>query len=114
MDALTSTPGGTLGAKHLEGLTNIVGKFIRIDRNSLHGMNKMVASIMVELNISKGLPTKIKVIWGNRVILQKMNYLHIPFRCFYWRETGHVKARCPFLLTGAKPSRSKDLEDSPI
>lgn len=51
----------------LEGLANSIGKFIRIDRDSLHGMNKTMARVMVELNISEGIPTEIEVIWGDKV-----------------------------------------------
>ena len=39
----------------LEGLENSVKKIIMVDKNSLHGMNKMVARVMVELDIAKGI-----------------------------------------------------------
>ena len=46
----------------LEGLANSVGKFIRVDKNSLHSMDKKVARVMVELDIAQGLLVEIEVI----------------------------------------------------
>ena len=46
----------------LEGLENTVAKFIRVDKISLHGFNKMVAKVMVEFDIAKGILAKIEVI----------------------------------------------------
>ena len=39
----------------LEGLANDVGKLIRVDKDSLHDFNKMVAKVMVEFDIAEGL-----------------------------------------------------------
>ena len=44
-----------------------MGKFIRVDKYYLHGMNKIVAKVMVGLDIAKGLPVEIDMIWGTRV-----------------------------------------------
>ena len=60
-----------------------MGKFTRLDKDSLHGMNKRVAKVMVEQDIAKGLPAEIDVISGTKFFFQKLDYSHIPFRCFY-------------------------------
>ena len=53
----------------LDGLDNSVGRFIRVDKNSLFGVNKTMARVMVELDIMEGLSTKIEVTWGTKVFL---------------------------------------------
>ena len=68
---------------------------------------------MVELDIFEGLLTEMEVIWGVRVLRQKLDYLHIPLKYFYHRNTSHVKAHCPYLLMGSQPALSKELVASP-
>ena len=34
---------------------------------------------MVEMDITKGLPVEVEILWDERVIKQRLDYLHIPF-----------------------------------
>lgn len=92
----------------LEGLANSVGKFIRIDNKNMFGMEKKIARVMLEFNITRGLPAEVEIIWGNRIIHQRLDYFQIPFRCFFCCKTGHAKSTCPSLLSGTRSKGSSD------
>ena len=73
----------------------------------------MVARVMVELDTAEGLPFETEVTWGVKVFRKKLDYLHIPFRCFYCINMGHVKGHCPYMILVTQPTRSEVLVDSP-
>ena len=60
-----------------------------------------MASMMVELDISKGLLAMVEIVWGDSIIKHILDYdFHIHFRCPYFCETGHLKEKWPFLFLG--------------
>ena len=66
----------------------------------IHAMDKRIAAVLVELDVSQGPPMKIDIVWGQKIVVQRLDYLKIPFRCHYYRDMGHLKDRCPKILYG--------------
>ena len=66
----------------------------------IHAMDKRIAAVLVELDVSQGPPTKIDIVWGQKIVVQRLDYLKIPFWCHYYRDMGHLKDRCPKILYG--------------
>ena len=52
--------------------------------------DKRVAKILVELDISWGLPAKVEVLCNERLLIQKLDYLHVPFRCSSCWSIGNL------------------------
>lgn len=94
------------------GLANSVGKFIRLDRNSLYGMDRRIAKLMVEFDMSLGLPTEVEIVWGTRSFIQRLDYYKLLFRCFSCHETGHLQSKCPLLAWNIKFHESFQKVDS--
>ena len=46
------------------GLANVIGRFVSIGDNMIHAMDKWIAAVLVELDVSQGPPTKIDIVWG--------------------------------------------------
>lgn len=65
------------------GLANTLGRFIRLDKNMLYGVDKRHAEVMIELDVSCGLLAEVDLVLDRRVFRQKIDYLHILFRCDY-------------------------------
>lgn len=58
----------------------------------VYGIDKRIASMMVEFDISKGFQVEIEIICGRKKFCQKLDYRNIHFRYYYCRDVGHVKA----------------------
>ena len=59
-----------------------------------------MAKVLAEVDITKGLIPEIDIVCGDIVIAQRLDYLHMPFRCIYCHETGHLQNNCHCLCTG--------------
>ena len=59
-----------------------------------------MAKVLVEVDITKGLISEIDIVCGDIVITQRLDYLHMSFRCNYCHETGHLRNTCHSLRTG--------------
>lgn len=79
----------------LMGIANAVGRFVRLDKQNLHGIDRRYAKVMVELDTRGGLPGEIEIAWGQKVWKQTLDYFKIPFRCYSCKQLGHVRATCP-------------------
>jgi hypothetical protein len=79
----------------LRAIGNSLGKFISLDSPSLLGSSRMMGRVLVEMDLSVGLPETLEIDWRGRKILQNLDYLGIPFRCNRCRETGHLRRSCP-------------------
>jgi len=73
---------------------NSLGKCISLDSSSRTGSSRRMGMILVEIDISTGLPETLEIEWRGRKIIQKLDYLRIPFRCNLYRETGHLRQSC--------------------
>ena len=62
-----------------EDLEKFIGWIIKLEKKMLFGVKKCITSIMVEMDITKGLPVEVEILWDERVIKQRLDYLHIPF-----------------------------------
>ena len=69
---------------------------------------------MVELDISKGLLPEIDLLYGDPVITQRLDYLHMPFRCNYSHETGHLRNSCTLLRRGRSVKHGFDLSSRSV
>ena len=41
--------------------------------------DKRVAQVFVEMDVSLGLPVEVEIICMDRLLIQKLDYLHVPF-----------------------------------
>ena len=71
-----------------------------IDDNIFHSFDKMMDLVMVELDISLGLPAELDIFCGKRVFTQQLDKLKIPFRCHLCTNAGQFKNKFPKLLHG--------------
>jgi hypothetical protein len=65
----------------LQAIGKSMGKFIMVDRTTLSAKSRKVGRIMVEMDIHLELPEVIEIEWRGRRVLQRLDYLGIPFRC---------------------------------
>ena len=83
----------------LEGIGDTIGRFISVEDDFHLIFDKRVAKILVELDISRGLPTEVEILCKDRLLIQKLDYLHVPFRCNSCRSVGHLRNTCPLRLS---------------
>ena len=76
----------------LEEVGNNLGRMVHIDEARLENMDKRIAKVLVEINVSKGLVPEMDVEWGGRTFVQKIDFWKAHFQCFFCREIGHIKA----------------------
>ena len=77
--------------------------------------DKRKAKILVELDITKGLPAKFEILCHERLFIQRLDFQGIPFRCSVCRETGHLRRECPSFRRGVvKRSLNDSFIKSPI
>ena len=62
--------------------------------------DKRIAKILVELDISRGLPAEVEILCNERLLIQRLDYLHVPFRCSCRRVVSHLRKACPHRLIG--------------
>ena len=65
----------------LINLANLLGRFVALERDFHHIYDKRLAKILVEVDITKGLISEIDIVYGDSIITQRLDYLHMPFRC---------------------------------
>ena len=75
----------------LEGVGNTIGRFVALEEDFMNSYDKRKAKILVELDITKGLPAEVEILCQDRLFIQRLDYQGIPFRCSVCRETGHLR-----------------------
>ena len=93
-------------AKSLEAIENTLGRFISVDKEAIATPTKMVAKVLVELDIHEGLLESIDIEWRGHHTCQKLDYLGIPFRCTLCRQTGHLRKHCTGFVEEEKTEES--------
>jgi hypothetical protein len=48
----------------------------------------------VEMDVHGGLPELLEIDWRGRRIVQRLDYLKIPFRCSICHNTRHLRSTC--------------------
>ena len=71
----------------LEGIGNTIGRFMAVEDDFMNSYDKRMAKILVELDISKGLPADVEILCLDRMFSQRLDYLSIPFKCSQCQET---------------------------
>ena len=79
----------------LEGIGNSIGKFIKTTLERIDERIYTFARICVEVDLRKGLPDNIRLIYKQQNWLQVLDYENTAFRCRLCRQTGHLQSSCP-------------------
>jgi hypothetical protein len=82
----------------LKAIGDSLGTFITVDHQSLRALVRKVGKILVEIDIHGGLPEVLEVEWRGQRILQRLDYMGIPFHCSLCRCTGHLRRDCKGLV----------------
>ncbi|KAH9318601.1 hypothetical protein KI387_020370, partial [Taxus chinensis] len=69
--------------------------FLNKDIDRSHAGLCSFARICVEVDLSKGLPNRINLKFGNFLHSQPLDYENTAFRCRNCRNPGHLQASCP-------------------
>ena len=84
----------------MEGIRNTIGRFVAVEDDFHLAYDKQVARILVEMDISQGLPAEVDILCNEHLLIQRLNYLHVPFRCSCCRTVGHLRNSCPHRFSG--------------
>lgn len=80
----------------LEEGGDALGDFLMVDDESSGILHSTYARILVEINVSKGLPAEVLLKSSKGSWVQSLDYEGIPFRCRRCFNTGHSAAHCGF------------------
>ena len=76
--------------KALEAIGSVLGCFIKVDEEALQSLKKRMEKVLVEVDIHVGLLETLEIEWRGLLLVQRLDYLGIPFRCTLYRRTGHL------------------------
>ena len=79
----------------LEDIGNLLGKFIKSDSDLNEQGLFTYARICVEIDLSKGLPDRVQLIYEKHKWVQALDYENTAFRCRFCHLTGHLQDSCP-------------------
>ena len=95
---LPSLPFPLWNLNILEGIANTIGRFVAVDEDFHLSFDKRMARVLVEFDISHGLPAEVEILCKERLLVQKLDYLHMPFHCSRCQEIRHLRCSCPSLM----------------
>ena len=96
----------------LVDIGNTLGDFTKVAEQMKIMRYVSFARICVYLDISKDLPTSIKLSWQDEEWEQEIDYEHIPFRRRHCHEHGHLFWECPQIQvqsTNTNSGKEKDV-----
>lgn len=73
-----------------------LGDFLQVDDESSDIFHSTFARILVEMDVSKGLPAEVVLKSSKGSWIQSLDYEGIPFRCRRCFKIGHATAPCEF------------------
>jgi hypothetical protein len=79
--------------KALEAIGNTLGHFIKVDEEAIQSLDKRMEKVLVEVDIHAGLLETLEIEWRGHLLVQRLDYLGIPFRCSLCRRTRHLRKR---------------------
>jgi hypothetical protein len=79
---------------------------------ALGAPDRKLGRVLIEVDVHSGLLEKLEIQWRDQLILQKLDYLGLPFRCLRYRRTRHLKDNCPG-LSKEEESKSSCLQKFP-
>ena len=88
----------------LEGIANTIGRFVVVDDDFHLTFDKRITRVLFELDISLGLPTEVDILCNERLMIQKLDHLHVSFHCRVCHEIGHLQRSCPVLWSVSSSS----------
>jgi hypothetical protein len=65
-----------------------------VDEEALLATDKRLCRVLVEIDIHVGLPEAVELEWRGMLRVQRLDFLGIPFRCTWCRQTGHLRREC--------------------
>lgn len=77
-----------------EEIGDAIGSFIMVDNDFYGHYHTMFYHILVELDVSKGLPVEIVINSSSRSWVQTLDYDGISFRCRRCFKTVHAVGNC--------------------
>ena len=80
--------------KALEAIGNCLGVFHKADLSFLQIGRRIVAHILVGLQIYKGLVDRLPIQYSCGTHVQSLDYEGLPFHCHWCHEWGHLVANC--------------------
>lgn len=78
----------------LELIANQLGKFMSVEKVSMCGEDRKMARVLVDLDISEGMPDSFQILWEDFIINQRLDYKVIPLIFVICHETRHFKSDC--------------------
>ena len=78
------------------GLAITLGHFVHVEAHMVVSGDNNMALVLVDLHIIEGIPTEVKIVWGDKIYLQRLDYKGIYFRCYLCRNMGHMSRQCCF------------------
>jgi len=91
----------------LEDIGNLLGSYIKSDKERQDKGLFTYARICVEIDLSKGLPDRMHLKHESHIWLQRLDYENTAFRCRYCQLTGHLQDSCP--LAKKLPKKKKGM-----
>lgn len=79
----------------LEDISNLLGTYVKCDSERKEQGLFTYAKICVEIDLSIGLPDRIKMIYETYKWMQVLDYENIAFRYRSCQMTGHLQDMCP-------------------
>jgi hypothetical protein len=81
-------------AAAMEAIGKYLGSFVSLDDFVMSTPSRNMGKILVEIDIHGGLPEIMEIEWRGRRIVQRLDYLRIPFQCSYCHKTSHLRKSC--------------------
>ena len=91
----------------MEAVGEALGDFLMVDIASSNVHQMTYAHILMETDVSKGLPKMIKLASPKGSWIQLLDYEGIPFKCKKCYKTSHLTARCSSEKVRSRKSPSR-------
>jgi len=98
--------------KVLKAIGDKVGDFVFFELKYLTWEVKRMAWILVDCDLSEGVPEAIEIHTEHGVHIQLLDYWRESFRCHGCWEVGHFKDRCPRIRLNLGESSLETAKDS--